>query len=68
MTRRPSEPGSAPAPPVRCAVCGRLKPKGGHWLTATDPRYPSAPVVCGMRCARGWPAWPHCRRGGRKAR
>lgn len=55
MTPQPTEPGAVPATPVRCAVCGRWRPKGGRWLTTLDPGSRSAPVVCGMRCARAWP-------------
>ena len=54
MSRQPVEPGPSAISPVRCVVYGRWKPKGGRWLAASDSKYRSAPVVCGMRCAREW--------------
>jgi hypothetical protein len=54
--------------PLRCVICGRWKSKGGRWLTAADPTRPSAPVVCAMRCARGWPGPFPLPSDGRKAR
>ncbi len=42
------------ASPLRCVICGRLKPKGARWASFVGALAGKTPVVCGAACLKVW--------------
>jgi hypothetical protein len=40
--------------PLRCVVCGRLKPKGARWNTFVGAMRGKVPLICGVACLKAW--------------
>jgi hypothetical protein len=40
--------------PLRCVVCGRLKPKGARWTTFVDAMRGHTRAICGVACLKVW--------------
>jgi hypothetical protein len=40
--------------PLRCTVCGRLKPRGARWSTFVDAMRGGPRAICSVACLEVW--------------
>jgi hypothetical protein len=40
--------------PLRCLICGRLKPKGARWSTFVDAMRGGSRAICSVACLEVW--------------
>jgi hypothetical protein len=40
--------------PLRCVICGRLKPAHERWSTFVDAMRGHARALCGVACLKAW--------------
>jgi hypothetical protein len=45
--------------PLRCVVCGRLKPAGARWSTFVDAMRGGTRAICSVACLEVWARREH---------